>query len=292
MNGFLLVDKPYGLSSHDVVQRVRRMSGIRRVGHAGTLDPMATGVLVVALGKATRLNEYLLHGDKAYRATVSLGAVTPSYDAETEITEVRPVTVDLDDIRTALPQFTGEIMQVPPAYSAIKRDGERSYALARRGEEVALDARPIHIYRLHIVAWQTPELVLDVFCGGGTYIRSLAHDLGQVLGCGGHLSALQRTQAGPFGLEETRSLDELAAAFDAGRGAELLLPMHSALPDWPAVRVSDDERLALVQGRPIAQTSAPAETGLAAAVDSGGELVAVVQGDATYGTWRPKKVLV
>src|SRR5260221_9866491 len=198
MDGIFSINKAPVMTSHDVVARVRRLAQQRRVGHAGTLDPPATGVLPVCMGQATRVAEYLSESGKAYRATIRFGTVTDTYDAEGTILREAPVTLDERTIAAALPAFLGEQLQVPPAYSAIKRGGQPIYKAARAGESVVLEPRPIVIYALRLIAWDPPDLVLDVECGKGTYIRSLAFDLGERLGCGAHLARLGRTRRGPF----------------------------------------------------------------------------------------------
>jgi tRNA pseudouridine55 synthase len=215
MDGIFNIDKATGMTSHDVVARVRRLIGQRRVGHAGTLDPLASGVLPVLVGQATRLAEYLSESGKAYRASVRFGVVTTTYDAEGEVVRVAPeaaLALTRERIETVLPQFLGEQEQVPPVYSAIKRDGQPLYALARAGREVTPEPRRVRIDALHIVAWAPPDLALDVECGKGTYIRSLAYDLGERLGPGAHLAALVRTRSGPFRLAQSVTLERLAAA--------------------------------------------------------------------------------
>jgi tRNA pseudouridine55 synthase len=218
VDGIFNINKATGITSHDVVARVRRLIGQRRVGHAGTLDPLASGVLPVLVGQATRLAEYLSESGKAYRATVRFGVATTTYDAEGEVVRAAPeaaLALRRERIEAALPGFLGEQEQVPPIYSAIKRDGQPLYALARAGRAVTPEPRRVRIEALRIVAWQPPDLVLDVECGKGTYIRSLAYDLGERLGPGAHLAALVRTRSGPFRLVESVTLERLAAALGA-----------------------------------------------------------------------------
>ena len=189
-DGILIIDKPSGLTSHDVVNRVRRATKIRQVGHAGTLDPMATGVLVVCVGQATRVSEYLLGHDKAYRATIRLGIETNTYDADGEIVATHDVNVDRAEVERALAQFVGEIQQVPPMYSAIKREGQKLYELARQGIEIERAARSVIVHSIELRDYQAPDATIDVQCSAGTYIRSIAHDLGTALG---HGRALDRS---------------------------------------------------------------------------------------------------
>ncbi len=208
--GLLVIDKPEGITSHDVVQQIRRLSRIRRVGHAGTLDPLATGVLLVCLGRATRLIEYLVGQPKTYVGVVRLGQKTDTYDAEGEVTQVRPVAVGEEEIAAALHNFRGRIQQVPPLYSALKKEGQPLYKLARQGQIIDVPARPVTIYELEILAWNLPDVTLRVVCSAGTYIRSLAHDVGEQLGCGGHLVALRRTAVGMMTIDAAAPLASLS----------------------------------------------------------------------------------
>ena len=212
--GLLVVDKDGGMTSHDVVARVRRLAGTRKVGHAGTLDPMATGVLVLGVNRATRLLGHLLLADKSYDATIRLGTTTTTDDAEGEVVSTRPVEgVTEAMVRTALEAFVGDIEQVPSSVSAIKVGGRRAYDLVRAGEEVRLEPRRVHIAAIDVTAVERAsgglEARVSVRCSSGTYIRALARDLGEALGVGGHLTALRRTTLGPFGLEEARTLADL-----------------------------------------------------------------------------------
>jgi tRNA pseudouridine55 synthase len=207
--GLLVINKPIGLTSHDVVNKVRWLSGIRRVGHAGTLDPLASGVLLLAVGRATRLIEYLVGRSKRYQAVVRLGQETDTYDREGEVVAERPVQVTDSQLEAALERFRGPIEQVPPMFSAVKQGGQPLYRLARRGQAVERPARAITIYELSLLDWRPPEIELLIHCSSGTYIRSLAHDLGQVLGCGGHLATLRRLAVGDFTLDQAVPLPVL-----------------------------------------------------------------------------------
>lgn len=308
MNGLLIVNKPVGPTSHDIVYKVRKWSGERRVGHTGTLDPMASGVLVLCLGPATRISEYLLGGDKQYRAVVRLGQTTTTYDAEGQFLEQGPANVALEQIESALPGFRGTISQVPPAFSAVQVDGRRAYNMARHGETPNLAPRSVTIHRLDLRSWQSPDLTLNVTCSAGTYIRSLAHDLGQVLGCGGHLVALTRTAAGGFTLEDAHAPAHIESAFKAGRGKELIRPTDQALKHWPAIHLDSAGANRIVHGNPVPMQnppeglrSAPERSGagepsggfpcLGRAYDPDGGLIAIVEADLTTQQWKPKKVL-
>jgi tRNA pseudouridine55 synthase len=213
-SGLVVVDKPGGITSHDVVSRIRRLAGTRKVGHAGTLDPMATGVLVVGVDRATRLLGHLTMSDKRYAATIRLGVSTTTDDADGEVVETGATDELGDDaVRSALAALVGEIDQVPSSVSAIKVDGRRAYARVRAGERVDLPARRVVVHEIAVTSLALPTLDVDVHCSSGTYVRSLARDLGAALGVGGHLTALRRTAVGPFSLAMARTLEDLAASF-------------------------------------------------------------------------------
>jgi len=209
-SGLVVVDKPAGMTSHDVVARVRRLAGTRKVGHAGTLDPMATGVLVLGVNRATRLLGHLTLTDKRYDATIRLGVTTTTEDAEGEVVETRPTDgVTEDAVRAVLATFVGEIDQVPSAVSAVKVDGKRAYARVRAGEDVELPARRVTIHSLEVTAIDLPTVEVAVHCSSGTFVRAIARDLGAAVGVGGHLTALRRTSVGPFRLDDARTLEAL-----------------------------------------------------------------------------------
>ena len=288
-DGFLIIDKPRGVTSHDVVQRVRRAARTRQVGHAGTLDPLATGVLVVCVGQATRLSEYLLGHDKAYRATMCLGVETDTYDADGQITATRAVDVAQSTVEAALKQFVGDIQQVPPMHSALKQHGQKLYELARAGVEVDRPARPITIHSIELVAFDVPQVVIDVRCSVGTYIRSLAHDLGEVLGTGAHLTALSRTASGPFTLAEATSLDRVEATARDGDWTTYLRSIDAALTDWPSVVLDERQQQRAVTGGRIETLQLNAER--CRAYDTHGNLIALLVFDLKKHWWRAEKVL-
>ena len=238
MNGLLLVDKPCGLSSFEVVRKVRRWCGTRQVGHCGTLDPAASGVLPVAVGSATRLVEYLMAGDKEYVATLRLGVATDTQDGEGQVLATQSWEgIGRAQLVAAAAAFVGEIEQVPPMYSALKRDGVPLYKLARQGVEVERRARPVRIDTLEILDVALPEASLRVVCSKGTYIRTLCHDLGRQLGCGAHMAALRRTRCGAFSIKQCTGIDQLEALAAAGRPLPYLAPA-AALPGWPGLQVA------------------------------------------------------
>ena len=288
ISGVLVVDKPVGLTSHDVVQIIRNGTNIRRAGHTGTLDPRASGVLVVLLGPAVRLSEYVSASDKRYQAVLRLGTRTDTYDAEGTVLESSPVNITEEQFKESLSKFVGEIEQVPPPYSAIKVQGRRSYDLARSGEEVELAPRKINVYNLELLEWASPEAVIDVYCSSGTYVRSLAHDVGEDLGCGAHLIGLRRTKSGRFSLRDAVPLSKLRDAFDKGNWYQYLIPAAEALSEWPAVELTSQEVDAIRHGNRI-----PADASVgsqARGVSEQGELVALMELVAESGEWKPKKV--
>ena len=287
--GWLNVHKPSGPTSHDVVAMVRRGTGVRKVGHAGTLDPMADGVLVLCLGPATRLSAYAMRAPKRYRARVRLGVTTDTYDAQGRVVEERSAEhLTPGQVEAALDAFRGEIKQVPPMYSALKREGRRLYNLARDGQEVPRDPRPVAIYHLALTAFERPFLTLDVECSPGTYIRSLAHDLGRALGVGGHLVQLTRVSSGAFHLDDAVSWDELRAAMADGSWKGYMLPPDVPLAGLPAVMLGAAEAGRVRHGQAI---PAPLEAaGEARAYDPAGRLLAIL--NARDGQWQPVTVFL
>ena len=285
--GLLNINKPQGPTSHDIVARVRRGAKIKKVGHAGTLDPMATGVLILCLGAATRLSEYAMNSPKQYRARVRLGVETDTYDAEgTVIAQQDAQEVSLADVDAALAQFQGTIQQVPPMYSAIKQDGRKLYDLARAGQEVERPARTVTIRRLDVLEWESPFVTLDVYCTPGTYIRSLAHDLGAALGVGAHLAALTRTASGLFTVADAVAWDDLAAAMDAGNWQTYLLPPERAVTELPALHLDAAGVDAVCNGRWVAADDAADE--LARAYTPDGQFFAILE--RRGAKWKPHKV--
>jgi len=274
--GLLLVDKPGGLTSHDVVARVRRLAGTRKVGHAGTLDPMATGLLVLGIGRATRLLTYLVGADKCYEATIRLGQQTSTDDAEGEVTSSTAASFDVVEIEAEVAGLRGEIQQVPSAVSAIKVDGKRAYARVRAGEQVELAARAVTIDEFEIIAVRparagglpVTDVDVRVRCSSGTYIRALARDLGRALGAGGHLTALRRTSVGPFEVGEAMTLPERRGGEgSSGGGPPLDPPAYLALDRALAaafpIRIADEaEARALSYGQAIPASSHPGVTGV------------------------------
>lgn len=290
MNGLLIVNKPVGPTSHDIVYRVRKWSGERRVGHTGTLDPLASGVLIICLGTATRISEYILHSDKRYTAVVRLGQTTATYDSQGDILVQKEVNLSREQIEAALNQFRGTIDQTPPAYSAIQVGGRRAYEMAREGEEVELKARTVTIHSLDVVEWKSPDLTLDINCSSGTYIRSIANDLGQALGVGGHIVGLTRTATGPFTLADAHELNDLQNLRPLSF-LQLMRPTDDALMQWPEVRLDAEGANRIQHGNPVPLTGGHTE-GLGRAYDPRDRLVAIVEVDLEHNEWKPKKVLI
>jgi len=251
-SGILLLDKPRGLTSNAALGRAKRILGIKKAGHTGTLDPMATGLLVLCFGEATKVSGFLLDADKAYRAEATLGVTTDSEDAEGQILEERPVP-DLEKaaLETVLDRFRGPIDQVPPMHSALKHQGKRLYELARQGETVERPPRQVTIHSLELLDWTTPKLSLNVRCSKGTYIRSLVRDIGEVIGCGAHLSALRRTESAPFSLDNAITLETLNE-MTAEEARALLLPPDQALLHLPEVHLDPIQSNRLNQGQKLA----------------------------------------
>ncbi len=289
INGLLVIDKPSRITSHDVVQHVRRALRVKQVGHTGTLDPMATGVLVVCVGVATRVSEYLLGHDKAYRATIRLGVETDTYDATGEVVATQPVNIEREALEAALSQFVGATQQTPPMHSAIKRDGQKLYELARAGIEVERESRSVIMHTIDLIDYQSPDVTIDVRSSAGTYIRSLAHDLGAALGTGAHLIALRRTIVGPFGLDQAIGLAEFEAAARDGKGRDYLRSLDEALYDWPKVIVNATQRQRAVTGGRIEGLDLIGTR--CRAYDESGELIALLTFDQKKHWWRADKVL-
>lgn len=251
VHGWLVLDKPVGMTSTKALAIVRRLLNASKAGHAGTLDPLATGVLPLAFGEATKTVPYLVDARKAYRFTVRWGAETSTDDAEGPVTRESSTRPTTEQILLALPQFVGQIMQVPPAFSAIKVDGERAYDLARNGEVVELAPRLTHIHRVELVEGATDSAVLEMSCGKGTYVRAFARDLGRTLGCLGHVIALTRLSVGPFDLRAAISLETLEKSGTDPSAKRLLMPLATALDDIPGLAVTDQEASSLRLGQAI-----------------------------------------
>jgi tRNA pseudouridine55 synthase len=294
MDGILNINKPIGMTSQDVAATIRRLLKQKRVGHAGTLDPMASGVLPICIGQATRVADYLSESGKAYEATIVFGAVTDTYDTEGQIVRTGDASsLTLEQIAGALPRFLGPQMQTPPLYSAIKIQGQPAYKRVRAGQDITLEPRPITITRLTIIAWESPRLTLAVECSKGTYIRSLAFDLGEALGCGAYLGSLIRTRSGPFALAESLTLDDFAAAYSSGELAAHVFPPDIALRAYPAIVLDGPTAARVLHGMAFEAaldnqtSSAPT---LARVYAPGDRFIAIAAWDEDRLLWQPKKV--
>jgi tRNA pseudouridine55 synthase len=251
IDGVLLLNKPAGWTSNAALQKVKRLYNAAKAGHTGTLDPFASGLLPICVGQATKFSSYALHGDKAYRATLKLGVTTTTGDTEGIAVEIRPVEISLDAVKAMLPAFTGTLMQIPPMHSAIKHQGKALYEYARAGVEIERKPREITIYKLAAKGLDKDLLTLDVRCSGGTYIRTLAEDIGEALGCGAHLIGLERTDAGPYSVDHAHTFDELAIMTESER-LSVLLPPDSLLASLPRLDIDAESALLLAQGKHIA----------------------------------------
>jgi tRNA pseudouridine55 synthase len=261
ISGVLLLDKPIGMTSNQALQEVKFLYKAAKAGHTGSLDPLATGLLPICFGEATKMSAFLLDADKHYRVRVKLGETTTTADAEGEIVATHDASgVSEAQIREVLKTFEGEQQQLPPMYSAVKHKGERLYKLARQGLEVERETRTIHIHALDLQNLELPEFVIDVHCSKGTYVRTLAEDIGKRLGCGAHVSGLRRTGVGPYDDQSLHSLEAVQEAFKAKHFElmdEWLLPLESALSGWPAVSLTADAAFYLKQGQPVLVPNAP-----------------------------------
>jgi tRNA pseudouridine55 synthase len=293
VDGILNINKPRGRTSFSIVSLVKRLSGVRRVGHAGTLDPAATGVLPVCLGQGRRVVPFLHDTAKVYKAQVELGVTTDSYDATGSITATGdPTGVSRQQLLKALESFRGLIQQTPPMYSAVKHGGKPLYELARAGIEVERKSRPVQIYRLQLKRWQPPVATIEVECSKGTYIRSLAHDLGQLLGCGAHLKSLVRLKYGCFDIKDAVSLPRLEEGFRNGDWTKFIYPIDIVFQDWTAVVVDDAGESDVRNGRPVELPGDDFQPGAGRlrVYNGDGHFLGVLIFNREKGHWRPAKV--
>ena len=293
-DGFFNIDKPAGMTSMEVVRQVKRLCSQRHVGHGGTLDPEATGVLPICLGQATRLMQFVVDGEKEYLGVIRLGIATDTYDATGQVTEERGFShVTLDSLTKALDSLRGTIQQTPPMYSALKQQGRRLHELARAGIEVARAPRTVEVSQLDLVHWDSPMVTLSIRCSRGVYIRSLAHDLGQLLGCGAHLAQLRRLRTGPFHVDQAVTLERLREALQDGSLASLLYPPDYALLNRGAVvlRVADERQVLSGQSVALSPRTHYAEhMEMRRAYSADGRFVALVRFNRTLRMWQPFKV--
>lgn len=296
-DGFINFYKPPGITSMDAVRRIKRLSGLRRkVGHAGTMDPLARGLLPICVGQATRLMDYLVAGSKQYRMDIRLGAITNTYDAEGEVVEIGKVCgITRDRLEQAIESFVGVIQQTPPMYSAIKVQGQRLYKLARAGKEIERAARTVEIYQIQILEFVPPLLTLLVDCGRGVYMRSLAHDLGQVLGCGGYVTDLERLRCGGFETGDSVTLEQLESGAESGpdRWAEHLQPVDAVLRKLRTLAAGPSAKRHLLNGQSVSFSQHPVDAEYLEsfrAYDEEGRFLALVRYDRAAGSWKPMKV--
>ena len=293
VSGILLLDKPMGVTSNAALQEVKRLYRARKAGHTGSLDPLATGMLPICLGQATRISAFLLDADKEYLVRVKLGEVTTTADAEGEVIETHDAGgVTREALEEVLPRFRGEIQQLPPMYSAVKHKGERLYKLAREGLEVERQPRTITIHALELLDFDNPEFEIRVHCSKGTYVRTLAEDIGRALGVGAHVVGLRRTRVGPYEESGMVALERLEALAEEGGLAaldELLLPIDTGLAQWPEVRLGPDSAFYLKQGQPVLVPRAPTE-GWVRIYDMDGRFIGVGEIDDD-GRVAPRRLL-
>ncbi len=296
INGVLNLNKPVGETSMDMVRMVKRLTREKKVGHGGTLDPIASGVLPICFGQATRLMDPLVDGTKLYRTKVRLGETTDTYDSDGTIVATADATgVTREAIDAALEAFRGQILQVPPMYSALKHGGERLYDLARAGFEVEREARSVKVSRLEILEWNSPDVVLDIECGRGVYVRSIGHDLGQTLGCGAHIIELERRKAGPFIVENGVTPEAFAAAVEADTWRDFIHTPDTVVQHLPSATVTGAMESFVKNGRPV--TLGPREAiadaeheDLWRVYSHDGQFLALARFDKRLGQWKPEKV--
>ncbi len=300
IDGIVLVDKPTGMSSQHVVQRVRGMFAAQKAGHTGALDPLATGMLPVCLGEATKFSQYLLDSDKRYQVVAQLGVRTDTSDADGEVIQTRPVDVTLEQVEEALDQFRGPIQQIPTMFSALKYQGKPLYEYARKGIEVPRESRPITVYAFDVVSFDGDQLTMDVHCSKGTYVRTLVDDLGELLGCGAHVAALRRTQVATYPFERMRTLEQLQALRDqandeaAEAGLYLdseLLPMESAVASMERIEISQAQLPFIRNGNPVQLNLTGRSLSVRIHLEQSGEFLGMGELDTT-GELAPKRLVV
>ena len=291
LHGILVIDKPAGWTSHDVVGWVRRWSGERKVGHGGTLDPAATGVLPVALNDGTRVLEFLTDASKAYLAEITFGVVTDSADADGVVTSVAEAAIADEALADALGHFRGPIRQRPPLHSAVKVDGKRAYDLARAGVTTELPERDVTIFALEVLAWKPPVLSVAIECSKGTYIRSIARDLGDRLGCGAYLSNLVRTRSGPFALDTAWPIPELAGLEPAAEWPTIALHPDQGVAGWPSIVIDEAGAIEWSYGRTLSITTADAVAARCRVYDSSGNWLGLADRSVDGECWTPLRVI-
>ncbi|MBN1368272.1 MAG: tRNA pseudouridine(55) synthase TruB [Dehalococcoidales bacterium] len=293
MNGIVNVRKSSGCTSYDIVARIKLCTGQKRVGHAGTLDPMASGVLPICLGQATRIVEYLMDATKTYRAEIELGIVTDTYDAEGQIIRRGDASnITLQQVTDTLVSFRGTINQIPPPYSAVKHQGKPLYEWARSGVNVEKAGRPVEIHEIKILDWQPPVVDIEVTCGKGTYIRSLAYDLGEKLGCGASLKSLIRTRCGVFNIEDAVTIEQLEEACRNSTLDSLIQPLDCVLDHWPKIAANESDTVKIINGNnpELAEVVSPSYDTYYRAYSPEGTFLAVLRYVKDENIWQPVKV--
>ena len=290
VNGILNINKPARKTSLDIVTLLRRWSRQQHIGHAGTLDPEATGVLPICLGQAARVSPFIVAASKTYQAELELGVSTDTYDAEGKVTKrVDHSHITREQVEGLFPSLSGTILQKPPMYSALKHQGERLYKLARAGITVEREERKVEVFRLELLQWHPPFLTIEVDCGKGTYIRSLAHDLGESLGCGAYITRLVRLRCGPFNITDSLTLPQLEDAFCHNYWQDFLYPMDTVLEHWIAAIVGEEKERAISNGQPLALNMSDDE-GRCRAYSIDGRFLAVLRFLPHERVWQPEKV--
>lgn len=295
--GYLNVNKPAGWTSTDVVRKLKGMTKVKKIGHGGTLDPIATGVLPICLGNGTRFAEMILLGTKEYRLTLQLGVATNTYDSEGDVTDEADFSgVTEEQAEAALEGFRGKFDQTPPMFSAVKHNGKRLYELARQGIEVERKSRKVEVKRLALTRWEPPAAELDVECSHGFYARSLGHEFGQTLGCGAHLTGLIRSSSGPFMIKDSHTLEEIQEHVDAGNWQDLVKPLDFTLQHLPSVKLDPIATESVMHGQALSVSQFGPPTGAKPgqqlrAYDSEGQLIAILVFEPERLGWRPHKVL-
>ena len=294
ITGLLNINKPIGITSMDVVREIKKSTGIKKVGHGGTLDPMASGVIPIAIGTSTRLLEYILNGDKSYIATIQLGRRTDTYYSEGKTVEKRdPRGISIDEILKVLSKFYGEMTQIPPMHSALKIQGKRLYELARSGTVIERPPRNVTIYEVSLEEFNTPNIVVGVRCSKGFYVRTFADDIGHLLGCGAFLSSLKRVSSGPFKIEDAMTLDQTISMISEGNLQEVILDPGSCINGAQRIQLNEETETMVKHGRAIGSINESfpiTDSSLAVAYDNQSRFVAVLRFNEKLQEWHPEKV--
>ena len=294
ITGLLNINKPIGITSMDVVREIKKSTGIKKVGHGGTLDPMASGVIPIAIGTSTRLLEYILNSDKSYIATIELGRRTDTYDSEGKTLEKSdPQGISIDEIINVLSKFNGEMTQIPPMHSALKVQGKRLYELARSGTVIERPPRNVTIYEVSLEEFNSPNIVVGIRCSKGFYVRTFADDIGHLLGCGAFLSSLKRVSSGPFNIEDSMTLDQTISMISDGNLQKLIMDPGSCINGAQRIQLNEETETMVKHGRAIGyinESSPITDSSLAVAYDNQSRFVAVLRFNEKLQEWHPEKV--